>query len=395
MSVTNFVAASHSNIAGATDTLAFPAPVGAGSTLVVMIRMGNATTLNSITDSVNGLGAPWTILTNIDNAPGRQYVAYIQNSLGGTPTLSFTYGASSQSPRYAMCEIAGALPGSFDVSASNTGSNATALTGGTTATTAQANEAWLGFFSNSGALTFSNVSPWTILGVEPAGAAARLAVVYQEPGAIGTPQAAITASVNTNYIGFTITFRESAAGLTLLAATATLAAAGVVSAGAALTATASQISASGAVASLTATATLTPLTGQIALPVSDVSVGAWTTDTGGTTGLYAAVGESTPNDGSYVQSPINPSSSQYTLRLGMLQPPIAGPRTLHIRHFNDTNGGQVTYTYELMQGSTVLETYGPFLLSSTTPTQVDAAVNAEVPDWGVPLDIRVTATQLS
>jgi hypothetical protein len=43
-------------------------------------------------------------------------------------------------------------------------------------------------------------------------------------------------------------------------------------------------------------------TPQYARPTSDQSAGTWTTDTGGTTNLYAAIDETSPSDADYIQS---------------------------------------------------------------------------------------------
>lgn len=204
MSVGNFVSASRSSLAGATDTLVW-APVSAGSTLFGVIRTGNTSTV-TMTDSVNG--SAWTLIGPVDNGAGRMYFAYFQNTAAGTPTLNFTHNSSGLSPRYAFGEITNALAASFDVQASTTGTS-TAITGGITATTAQAAEAWIGGLSAGGNETFSQSGSWTILGVEPAAGTSRLVLVYQEVSATGTPQAAVTGSSSQAFIGYTVTFRQA------------------------------------------------------------------------------------------------------------------------------------------------------------------------------------------
>jgi hypothetical protein len=70
---------------------------------------------------------------------------------------------------------------------------------------------------------------------------------------------------------------------------------------------------------------------QFAVPTSDVSVGAWTTDTGATTNLYQAVDETTASDADYIQSETNPSSSAATLGLGSLGDPSSSVG--HVLHY--------------------------------------------------------------
>lgn len=53
-------------------------------------------------------------------------------------------------------------------------------------------------------------------------------------------------------------------------------------------------------------------------PVADVSVGGWTTDTGGTTGLYSRIDEGEPAvDTDYIQSTASPDADRVKLAIGM------------------------------------------------------------------------------
>jgi hypothetical protein len=69
--------------------------------------------------------------------------------------------------------------------------------------------------------------------------------------------------------------------------------------------------------------------GQIARPVSDVSVGGWTASSG--TDRYAMVDEETASDTDYITSGANPAADECVLALGALSTPAAGTVTLRIR----------------------------------------------------------------
>jgi hypothetical protein len=62
-------------------------------------------------------------------------------------------------------------------------------------------------------------------------------------------------------------------------------------------------------------------TPQIVRPVSDVNVGSWTTESGGTSNLYLSIDESSANDSDYVRSPVSPSASAYRVRLAAVSDP--------------------------------------------------------------------------
>lgn len=209
-SVGNFAALSGAG--AATYNLAFTGPVTAGSTLRASVRTGSSITLNTIFDNVNA-SVPWVLLGPIDNGAGRQYTAYFQNTLAGTPTVTVQISGVAVA-RIAIWEIVGALPVSFDVTAGNIGTGSP-LTGGATATTAQANEVWDGAFSNAAVGTFSQNGPWTILGTDPVGATARIAVVYQIVSTIGNPNAATNDSGGSAWIGQTGAFRVASSTQTM------------------------------------------------------------------------------------------------------------------------------------------------------------------------------------
>ena len=69
--------------------------------------------------------------------------------------------------------------------------------------------------------------------------------------------------------------------------------------------------------------------GQIARPVSDVSVGGWTASSG--TDRYAMVDEETASDADYITSGAAPANDECVLALGALSTPDAGTVTLRVR----------------------------------------------------------------
>jgi hypothetical protein len=69
--------------------------------------------------------------------------------------------------------------------------------------------------------------------------------------------------------------------------------------------------------------------GQIARPVSDVSVGNWTASSG--TDRYAMVDEETASDTDYITSGAAPANDACVLALGALSTPVAGTVTLRVR----------------------------------------------------------------
>lgn len=149
-------------------------------------------------------------------------------------------------------------------------------------------------------------------------------------------------------------------------------------------------------AALTAAAAVSLSAGsfQTAYPILDISDGAWTTEIGGTSNLYISVGEQNAIDATFIQSELSPNSSQVKVRLGP-QPsaPINGTITLKVRHANNTGTGSMNYTYDLMQSTTVIQTFGPYAVTSVTVAEVDVAVTNAITDWVTPFDIRITATQ--
>lgn len=208
MTVSNFVAASFSNLAGTQCAITPPTALTPGSTLLAFIRMGSGATLTGVTDAANGA---YTIDTGspVPEGVAQDYWArFINNASSGTPVVTFTLSASGQSPRVAFIEIPNALTAaSYDVSASNHAASGTAADGGTTATTGQANEEIIGFITAGANETFTAGAGYSIVGVEPAAGTSRLVIVHQTVSSIGTYSATATLSASTAWIGQTIAIK--------------------------------------------------------------------------------------------------------------------------------------------------------------------------------------------
>ncbi len=88
-------------------------------------------------------------------------------------------------------------------------------------------------------------------------------------------------------------------------------------------------------------------------PLADGSINSWTTDSGGTTSLYAAIDEGTASDSDYVRSPVSPTSSQYyeTWLESHSDPAASSGHTVRYRYEKNVAGGNVDLTVSLRQGA--------------------------------------------
>lgn len=94
-------------------------------------------------------------------------------------------------------------------------------------------------------------------------------------------------------------------------------------------------------------------------PSSDVTVNGWTTNTGETTNLFAAIDEDvTPDDNDYVQSPLGVSSAAYyegAFQAGT-DPLLSTGHVIKYRYMRD-GGDSADLTVELYQGSTLIASW--------------------------------------
>jgi len=96
-------------------------------------------------------------------------------------------------------------------------------------------------------------------------------------------------------------------------------------------------------------------------PDGDNTVGAWTTDAGGTTNLYQRVDEATFDDTDYIRSEVNPANSQYIGTFGTPVDPVGRRHYLEYRYQKDSTD-TMDLTVEFRQGTTVI--------ASTTHTNI-------------------------
>jgi len=132
--------------------------------------------------------------------------------------------------------------------------------------------------------------------------------------------------------------------------------------------------------------------GQVAQPTSDISVGAWTTQTGATTNLFAVVDEVIADDADYIRSEQDPNSSPVTLAFESLDAPISGTRTLRYRYWKDISGAQVDLVVDLMEGASVVQTWTHNDIT-TIPTLAEQTITNAISDYSN-LRIRFTANQV-
>lgn len=112
---------------------------------------------------------------------------------------------------------------------------------------------------------------------------------------------------------------------------------------------------------------------QILSPVADVSAGAWTTDTGAATNLYAAIDEATANDADYVRSSLSPvTADESKFRLAPATDPAVGTgHILRYRYLKDaTSGDRIDLVVTLYRAD------GVTAVASQTHTDIDAVTTA-------------------
>jgi hypothetical protein len=100
-------------------------------------------------------------------------------------------------------------------------------------------------------------------------------------------------------------------------------------------------------------------TPQIGRPDEDIAVGQWTDQSGGTTAIYTAIDEETPNAADYVQSPGSPADSAYEWGLPDLPAPgVLGSHWVRYQYGKDTAGGdRIDMTVELKQSGSVVASW--------------------------------------
>lgn len=302
-----------------------PAPIqtaiGTSATTTVAATFGAAPTSGSLlvagvmnTDNFATTPAGWTQDAQRGDFGGIQL--YHKVSDGTETTLTVTLGGAGSGSALMMAEFAhdGTTAGLLDVSASagsGTG-NVTSQATGTTGTTTRADELAIGCVgwgggANASTPTFANT--WTNSFAQAGTPATRQAcgvsLAWRDLVATGTQTTTESVSVTNKMQGIVATFKVNA-----------------------------------------------PPTGQHAAPVADTTVGAWTTDGGGATNLFAALDEATASDTDFARSELTPSGSAARFKFGALtDPAVSTGHVLRYRVGKDLTGGNtMDLTIKLQQG---------------------------------------------
>jgi hypothetical protein len=131
---------------------------------------------------------------------------------------------------------------------------------------------------------------------------------------------------------------------------------------------------------------------QFAVPTSDLSVGNWTTQIGGTSNLFAVVDETIPDDSDYIRSEQAPASSPVTLAFGTLSTPQTGPRYLRYHYGKDSSAAQMNLSVELLESGVSIQTWS----HTDIPVgflEVAQQITVSITNYGA-LSVRLTATQV-
>jgi hypothetical protein len=107
---------------------------------------------------------------------------------------------------------------------------------------------------------------------------------------------------------------------------------------------------------------------QFARPSADTNnPGGYTDQSGGSTNIYTAINEATPNDTNYIQSPTSPSNAVYVTKLSAVTAP--GVTSGHIIRMRTSasldNQQNISITQELRQGYTNESSLGTLIASQT------------------------------
>lgn len=130
---------------------------------------------------------------------------------------------------------------------------------------------------------------------------------------------------------------------------------------------------------------------QYARPASDVSIGAWTTDTGSTSNLYAAIDETTASDADFIRSELSPSASVCTIALGSLTDPVSSSgHIVRYRYGKDpADSAQIDLTVRLRQGASTIATWTHTDISTTLATAEQTLSGAEADSITDYADLRI------
>ncbi len=130
-------------------------------------------------------------------------------------------------------------------------------------------------------------------------------------------------------------------------------------------------------------------------PYADVSnAGSWTTDSGGTTSLYAAIDENVLSDTDFIQSPVGPSTSVYETALEQIADPSSSSgHIVHYRYKKSLAADAIDLTVGLYQDTTLIAswTHNDISASFVTADQTLSGGQADAITNYATLRLRFTA----
>lgn len=133
-------------------------------------------------------------------------------------------------------------------------------------------------------------------------------------------------------------------------------------------------------------------------PYTDVSnAGAWVTDSGGTSSLYAAIDEDSLSDTDFIQSPVGPSTAVYEVALeDVPDPGVNTGHVVHYRYAKSVGADTVDLTVALYQGATLIDSWTHTNIGTTLTTVDQTLSGAEadsiVATGGFYTDLRLRFT---
>lgn len=120
-------------------------------------------------------------------------------------------------------------------------------------------------------------------------------------------------------------------------------------------------------------------TPQYARPASDISIGAWTTETGSASNLFASIDETTANDADFIRSNGSPRNSVCIIGLSGVTDPVSSTgHAYRYRYAKDVaNSGRIDLTVRLRQGATLIAEWTHTDISTTLTTASQTLSGAE------------------
>jgi hypothetical protein len=329
-----------------------------GVTATAALGTPTVTTSGTITVNATGVSATTALGTTTQTYSG----SVTETGLAATTalgTVSVTSSCSVAETGVSATTALGTTTQTYTASVAETGVAATGQLGTTTQT-------YSGQVAATGVSTTSalgTVSVTTTAGVtvSPTGVAATTAlgtVSTTYTASVAETGLAATGQLGTVSVTTTASVNVSATGVSATSALGTVSA----------TTTASvTVNATGVVAtSAVGTVSASGVSPQVAAPTADIAAGGWTSSLGGA--LYAAVDETTQNDSDYIYSPNNPTTEQFEIMFASLVDPQSSAGHT-IRLGLQAIGQDTTFTFKLVQGTTVLDTWTESVTAGATATR--------------------------